>query len=183
MVILKLDFQTIYSHRKIFQAGPGSHGMNLSDLFIAAQVSEDNLVWSRESAFVSENFSLTVSTPVSEGRVRFTLDGTDPMTSASARWGQGGVSIDVDPASTAGRNATPVFFVTACVTHADTLISDRQTRSWIFKDRILELSPDGVVPESFAISDALKIRSEITGRSASSRSWILLIYFLGTRRM
>ncbi len=99
-----------------------------------------------DRGFYRDNFDLTLSTTPPGLTIRYTLDGTDPVTSSTAFSGTSPVAVRVDPANTRGRDRAPGFCVRAVAMAADTAATRVKTHTYLFADRAVELSPDGALP-------------------------------------
>ncbi|RQW07223.1 hypothetical protein EH222_07700, partial [candidate division KSB1 bacterium] len=114
---------------------------------VISQESEQVILdFSHRRGFYKNNFSLTITTSSAGLRIRYTKDGTDPITSATAQSGVAPVTIAIDPANTVDRDLAPGYCVRAVTMQADTAVTAVQTHTYLFVDRIVELSPDGVRP-------------------------------------
>ena len=121
-----------------------------------AQDADDVILhFNPERGFYENNFDLTLSTTPPGLTIRYTKDGTDPITSSTATQGTAPFTIHVDPSNTNGRDKAPGYCVRAVVIQADTPATEVITHTYIFANRVVELSPDGVLPGS----DWLKINN------------------------
>jgi hypothetical protein len=112
-----------------------------------AQDAEDVILhFDPDRGFYENNFDLTLSTTPPSLIIKYTKDGTNPITSSTAIQGMSPVIIHVDPASTDGRDLAPGFCVRAVAIQADTAATKVKTHSYIFAHRVVELSPDGQRP-------------------------------------
>ena len=123
-------------------------GIGLS--FLCLSWAQDNeyvdLHFDPDRGFYESNFDLTLSTTPPGLTIGYTKDGTDPATSTTAIQGISPVTIHVDPANTEGRDLAPGFCVRAVAIQADTAATQVKTHTYIFADRVVELSPDGQRP-------------------------------------
>ena len=99
-----------------------------------------------DRGFYKNNFDLTLSTTPPGLIIRYTKDGTDPTTSSTAIQGTSPVIIHVDPANTDGRDKAPGYCVRAVAIQADTAATKVKTHTYLFVNRVVELSPDGILP-------------------------------------
>jgi hypothetical protein len=112
-----------------------------------AQDAEDVILhFDPDRGFYENNFDLTLSTTPPGLIIKYTKDGTDPITSSTAIQGTSPVTIHVDPANTDGRDRAPGFHVRAVAIQADTAATKVKTHTYIFARRVVELSPDGQRP-------------------------------------
>ncbi len=75
-----------------------------------------NIVFSEKSGFYSSPFLLSVSTPETDAKIVYTLDGSNPQNSVTSTTVNSGASIVIDPNDNAGRPATPAVTIRASVT-------------------------------------------------------------------
>lgn len=121
--------------------------MTLFPCLSHAQNAEDVVLrFDPDRGFYRDNFDLTLSTTPPGLTIRHTLDGTDPLTSSTAFSGTSPVTVRVDPAKNRGRDRAPGFCVRAVAVRADTAATRVKTHTYLFADRAVELSPDGVPP-------------------------------------
>jgi hypothetical protein len=80
--------------------------------------------------------------------IRYTLNGSNPLNSSSAFTSTSPAKILIDPSNASGRDKAPGFILTACITLSDTLASDIITQTYLFPNKIIELSPNNQVPGS-----------------------------------
>jgi len=99
-----------------------------------------------DRGFYENNFDLTLSTTPPGLTIRYTKDGTDPTRSSTAIQGTSPITIQVDPANTDGRDLAPGFCVRAVAIQADTVATKVKTHTYLFVNRVVELSPDGQLP-------------------------------------
>ncbi|MBN2030798.1 CotH kinase family protein, partial [bacterium] len=112
-----------------------------------AQDAEDvTLHFDPDRGFYENNFDLTLSTTPPGLMIKYTKDGTDPITSSTVIQGTSPITIHVDPANTDGRDLAPGFCVRAVAIQADTAATKVKTHTYLFANRVVELSPDGSLP-------------------------------------
>jgi hypothetical protein len=112
-----------------------------------AQNAEDvTLNFDHNRGFYENNFDLIISTIPSGLVIKYTKDGTDPMNSSTALQVTSPLNIHVDPSDTNGRDRAPGYCVRAMVIRADTVASKVITHTYLFVNRVVELSPDGSLP-------------------------------------
>ena len=99
-----------------------------------------------DRGFYESNFDLTLSTTPQGMTIRYTKDGTDPFTSSTAVQEISPVIVHVDPANTEGRDLAPGFCVRAVAIQGGTAATRVKTHTYIFVNRVVELSPDGQRP-------------------------------------
>lgn len=101
------------------------------------------VIFSEEAGFYEQNFDLLLSAPGADYRIVYTIDGSNPQTSSTAKNGGEEVTISINPDSGNGRARTPVFVVRASVKKGDLAPSFPTTKSFIFIDRVLVQSNPG----------------------------------------
>ncbi len=124
-------------------------------LFICIQVKGYQLIksssielpeFSVKHGFYSNPFDITISSSIAGSHIKYTLDGSEPKTSATAIIKTSPVTIKIDPESTEGqRPVSPAVIVRACTVTGDSL-SESITQTYIFVNKAAALSPDGVKP-------------------------------------
>jgi len=107
---------------------------------------QDKIEFSHDHGFYTSAFELQITSELPGARIKYTLDGTNPFYSSSAKESLSPARIMVDPTVTAGRDKAPGFIITACTINADTLASKIITKTFLFRNKIIELSPDNQVP-------------------------------------
>ncbi len=125
------------------------------DLKISAEVKQpqtsDSLkvVFSHPDGFYEQPFDLTLSVPDESYDLIYTIDGSNPQTSANAIDGGKSVKIRIDPSSTSGRPSTPCFIVRASLLKEGLAPSFPLTQSYIFLDQVINQGyPGGGWPGS-----------------------------------
>jgi hypothetical protein len=107
------------------------------------------ITFDREAGFYSDPFMLVLQSDAAGHDIVYTLDGSNPQTSATAIHGTSSASISVDPQSTAGRAKTPVFIVRASLAADGFAPSRPVTKSYIFLDKVVtQTHPGGDWPTS-----------------------------------
>jgi hypothetical protein len=124
--------------------------MGISASLALPEVSDSlEINFDHEAGFYDAPFDLHIGTEASGYRIVYTLDGSNPQTSATAIQGDSPVSVHVDPESTAGRAKTPVFIIRASLAKQGFSPSRPVTKSFIFIDRVLtQAHPGGNWPTS-----------------------------------
>ncbi|RJP63369.1 MAG: T9SS C-terminal target domain-containing protein [Ignavibacteriales bacterium] len=104
--------------------------------------------FSVQHGFFENSFNLTITSKSPASMIRYTLDGSEPGTSASAIIKTSPVEINIDPESTEGqRPKSAAIIVRACVVIGDSL-SESITQTYLFVNKVAALSPDGQKPGS-----------------------------------
>ncbi|RQW05275.1 T9SS C-terminal target domain-containing protein [candidate division KSB1 bacterium] len=99
-----------------------------------------------DRGFYQDNFDLTLLTTPPGLTIKYTKDGTNPVTSSTAIQGTSPIIIHIDPAHTEGRDRAPGYCVRAVAIQADTAVTNVKTFTYLFVNRVVELSPDGLLP-------------------------------------
>jgi hypothetical protein len=95
------------------------------------------------SGFYNSPFTLTITTPDAGATIIYTLDGSNPQTSASSQSGTSPVQVSIDPNSTAGRTATPAVVVRASLSGAGFIPSYPRSVTYIFTNEVLTQNNPG----------------------------------------
>lgn len=97
--------------------------------------------------FYKNGFDLTLTTPSASDSIRYTLDCSDPTTSATALVHISPATVRIDPESTSGnRGKTPGVIVRACILSQNSAVGPTITQTYIFVSKVGLLSPEGVRP-------------------------------------
>lgn len=100
---------------------------------------------SMPTGFYYNNFEVEISS-INGAQIKYTLDGSDPIYSPTAIIKDSPVLITIDPESTEGnRGKTPGVVLRAC-TFYNNQFSQSVSRTYIFINKIVELSPEGFKP-------------------------------------
>ena len=102
--------------------------------------------FSHDRGFYAAPLEVTISTETAEAGIKYTLDGSDPRTSANATIGSNPCKVTVDPAGTYGRTATPAVTLRACAFYGGKAISNVDTQTYIFLADVIdqgEIKPGG----------------------------------------
>lgn len=108
--------------------------------FQANQQTQDTLraTYSHPGGFYDDAFLLTLSPPEGAYAVLYTLDGSNPVHSASAYQSSGSVEIYVHPDSLDGRSKTPGFVVRSAVMRNETTYSYPRAQTYLFIHKVRE---------------------------------------------
>jgi len=113
-----------------------------------------NVLFSQKSGFYTNNFTLKLDVPDQQYSILYTIDGSNPQTSSTAKKGGQSTTININPSSTAGRPKTPGFVVRASLTKEGLSASKPLTQTYIFLDQVLtQTSPGGGWPTSKYVND------------------------------
>lgn len=104
------------------------------------------IIFSHKHGFYYAPFELTVSVNVIGAKIRYALNGINPFKNSDVYQTDNPSVIRIDPSDISNRDTAPGFIITVCATFNDTLISDIVTQTYIFPDKIVELSPHNQIP-------------------------------------
>jgi hypothetical protein len=76
----------------------------------------------------------------------YTRDGSDPTASPTSLTAPSPATLVIDPMDTAGRDRAPCVVIRACATGNGALLTKVATHTYIFPDKMEQLSPDGLKP-------------------------------------
>lgn len=102
-----------------------------------------SLVFNHESGFYDNPFDLTISSGEAGFDLIYTIDGSNPQTSATSVRSSTDAIISIDPDIAAGRPATPAYIVRASLVTDGYAPSRPVTQSYIFPDKVLTQSHPG----------------------------------------
>ena len=120
-----------------------------ASVFSPAFPGNDGLRFDPPRGFYSAPFECTISCDSAGSVIRYTLDGSDPRTNAAASELRSPLKIRIDPASTAGREATPAVAVRAVAVKNGRMITDAASHTYIFIPKVkTQTYPGGDWPES-----------------------------------
>ncbi len=101
------------------------------------------------SGFYNTPFNVTLTSPDSTANVIYTLDGSNPQTSATSYTGTSTAIVYIDPSSTTGRGKTPAVVVRASIVKDGYKPSKPDSHTFIFIDKVKTQSyPGGSWPNS-----------------------------------
>ncbi len=105
------------------------------------------LTFSHHSGFYDESLSLSISSPVENAEIVYTLDGSNPQKSYTAIVGSSPLTISIDPASGANRSITPAVVVRASIIRDGYKASKPTARTFIYLEEVKTQShPGGTWP-------------------------------------
>ena len=126
----------------------------LYNMAIIAEIEEPvfqdtlGLLFSAESGFYTQTFTLDITAGDPAWNVYYTLDGSNPQDSETALTSQGGASILINPQSTSNRDLTPAVIVRASSGTGDIIPSYPEARTFIFENEVLlQAYPGGEWPD------------------------------------
>lgn len=100
-------------------------------------------VFSQPNGFYNSPFSLKLDVPDPSYTLVYTIDGSNPQTSATAITGGTTATINVDPSIATGRPKTPCFIVRASLKKGDLAPSFPLTQTYIFLDQVMNQTYPG----------------------------------------
>ena len=106
----------------------------------------EKLTFSHQRGFYRDNFILTLSSDTPNLEIRYTLDGTHPLTSPSATKGSSPIRVPIDPADVSQHDPAPGVCVRAVVVNGGAAVSKVKAHTYLFVERAAELSPENVPP-------------------------------------
>ena len=113
------------------------------------EVRKEQVIFSHDAGFYSTVFDLTLTSPEKELKIIYTIDGSDPSTSASAKQVSDSVRIKIDPDREDGRAQTPAFIVRAAILDTNGNYSITTTKTYIFIFKVKQQKyPGGEWPKS-----------------------------------
>jgi hypothetical protein len=104
------------------------------------------LHFSNERGFYQSAFDLTITVDEPEAVIKYTLDGTDPSQSPTAVSKTAPATVRIDPLDFATHDRAPGIVIRALAQKSGAAITRTYTHSFLFVDKIGQLSPDGVRP-------------------------------------
>ena len=111
-----------------------------------SQVVMDELVFSSPRGFYVNSFTLEISNSTPGATIKFTKDGSDPSTSSTAQNQPSPAAVTIDPTDTTGRYKAPGVVIRACAVKDGILLTKVISQTYLFLDRVEELSPEGPKP-------------------------------------
>lgn len=125
------------------------------DLQMSSKILQTELIdsvglsFSEKAGFYSSPFTLTITSSDHSAQVVYTIDGSNPQTSATCDTSAGNIaSLVIDPADASGRASTPAFLVRASILKEGYKASKPTTHSYIFLDKVYtQKHPGGSWPE------------------------------------
>jgi hypothetical protein len=111
-----------------------------------AQDGSHELNFSSERGFYQNAFDLVISVDEPDATITYTLDGTDPSTSATALNKTAPATVRIDPLDFTSHDRAPGIVIRAFAQKAGTAITKIYTHTFLFVQQIAQLSQDGVRP-------------------------------------
>jgi hypothetical protein len=121
----------------------------MADIPIKEPVYTDTLVFSHERGFYAAAFSLQITSELAGAQIRYTLDGSNPASSASAHSGNSPVTITINPDDATNRGGITPGVIVRAVTWKDNQQQSRvATHSYMYVDKVKDQShPGGIWPD------------------------------------
>ncbi len=104
------------------------------------------LEFSHPHGFYKVSFVLTITSNIPGSKIYYTLDGSNPITSDAVFFQNSPLSIEINPNNTLDRDYAPGYIVRAYIEYEGAQVSEVKTRSYIFVNKIIELSRNNVLP-------------------------------------
>jgi hypothetical protein len=122
---------------------------NKADITIKFPVFADTLLFSHQHGFYTSPFSLQITTGLAGAQIKHTMDGSNPVLSASAQTGASPVTLTIDPDNTTGRGGQTPGVIVRAVAWLDGQQQSRvATHSYLFVDKVKNQDhPGGVWPD------------------------------------
>jgi len=99
--------------------------------------------------FYEQSFDVIVSSQLQGASIKYTMDGSDPITSLTAQVKSSPATIRINPDSSYGvRGKNAGVILRACAVVPNNGISESVTQTYLFVNKVGELSPDGIKPGS-----------------------------------
>ena len=107
-----------------------------------------NLIFSHGRGFYQQPFDLLIAADFSPAQIKYTLDGSNPLTSATAKIMTAPAHIRIDPQDTSGRGRTPAVVLRAAGFKAGVQQTATATHTFIFVEKVRSQQyPGGAWPE------------------------------------
>lgn len=110
-----------------------------------SQELENTPEFSHRRGFYRQPFELTISAPVENAVIKYTLDGKDPETAFGTE-SPSPLKLTMDPANLPGPDTAPGVCVRAVAYLNNQPVTKSVTHTYLFPDHIAALSPDGRKP-------------------------------------
>ncbi|MBN1999292.1 CotH kinase family protein [candidate division KSB1 bacterium] len=96
--------------------------------------------------YTGSGFDVDLTVDLPEATIKYTLDGSDPSTSATAKTASVPATVTINPENTAGRFTAPGVCLRAVGYAGSTQVTRIETFTYLFIDKVTSLSPDNVRP-------------------------------------
>lgn len=102
------------------------------------------LSFNKSSGFYETNFDLTISSPIADVKIVYTLDGSNPQNSNTRIISENNnVVVNIDPSSTADRGTTPAVVLRASIIKDGFNASKPKSRTFIYLENVKTQSHPG----------------------------------------
>lgn len=106
----------------------------------------DEPIFSSKRGFYQDSFILEISCNAPSAIIKYTRDGTDPYTSLTAKSRSSPATLNIDPLDTLDRDRAPGVVIRACAVRDGLLLTRAVTHTYLFLNKMEDLSPDGKKP-------------------------------------
>jgi hypothetical protein len=113
---------------------------------IHSQQIPDELIFSSQRGFYDSGFTLQITCSTPGATIKYTKDGTNPLTSSTAEDQSSPANITINPTDTSDRDRAPGVVIRACAVKNGIALTKIVTQTFLFLNRMEELSPDGIKP-------------------------------------
>ena len=97
--------------------------------------------------FYETSFDVIITSETAGAKIKYTLDGSDPITSSSALQLDAPATVNINPESTVGnRGKNPGVVLRACTILPDLSMSKSVAQTYLFVNKVGALSPEGTKP-------------------------------------
>jgi hypothetical protein len=117
-----------------------------SNNLYADDIYPSTLSYSIDRGFYQQPFDVELTVDTTDALIKYTLDGSDPSSSANAISQNAPVTVHIDPENLTNRYQAPGVCLRAVGFIGDTQITRVKTHSYLFADKVVSLSPDGIRP-------------------------------------
>lgn len=133
-----------------------------SDIYFDVQMSatpetpsfnyNNNVIFSKQGGYDGYPFILTLSSPLPDCNILYTIDGSDPKTSKTAILAGNSMALTVNPTQSTGRGATPGYIVRASLVKSGYFPSNSTTNTYIFLNMVKTQTYPGLGWPSSAVN-------------------------------
>jgi len=106
----------------------------------------DEPVFSAKRGFYENSFMLEVSYGTTGTTIQYTRDGSDPLISSTALSQPSPAVLTIDPTDLTGRDKAPGVVIRACAIQGSIPLTKTATHTYLFLNKIEELSPSDIKP-------------------------------------
>ena len=116
------------------------------DKIYSQEAEKPKLEFSHPHGFYEENFVLTITSNLPGSQICYTIDGSNPLNSLKRNVQNFPLSIEINPNNNANRDYAPGFIIRAYIELDGIPVSEVKTQSYIFVNKIIELSRNNMLP-------------------------------------